>query len=75
MESKIIPMTAVKFTHRHVQMVKSLFEKYVFIAKSVNKTPYSDYNTVQAAECSRVFVQFHFHKALNQPMSYYCAVC
>jgi len=75
MASKIIPMTAVKCTHRHVDMVKLLFGQYVFIAKSVNKTTYCACNTVQTTDSSTVFVQFHFHNALNQSMSYYFTVC
>jgi len=62
-------MTTIKCTLGHVQMAMLLFGKCVFIAKSLNENNYSDYNTVQTADCSTVFVQFHFHKALNQPMS------
>ena len=33
----------------HVQLAKLLFGQYVFIAKSIDKTIYSDCNTVQTA--------------------------
>jgi len=49
MESKVVQMNAVKPNVAHVQMAKFLFEQYVLIAKSVNKTTYSDCNAVQTA--------------------------
>jgi len=74
MESKIIQIAAIKSNLGSVQMAKLLFGPHVFIGKSVNRTTYSDCNTVHTTDCSTVFVQFHFHKVLNKHMSYYCAV-
>jgi len=69
MESKIIGIAEIKCTLGNLQMTKLLFGQYVFIAKSVNITNYSDYNTVQTIDCCTVFVQFHFHTALSTPIS------
>jgi len=63
---KNIRMNAIKSNVGNVQMAKLLFGPHVFIVKSVNKTTYSDYNTVHTTDCSKVFVHFHFHKVLNQ---------
>ena len=52
-------MAAIKSTLGLVKMSKLLFGPYAFIAKSVNKTTYSDCNTVHTTDCSTVFVQFH----------------
>jgi len=70
MAPKIIQIAAIKCTLGYVQMAKLLFGQYVFIDKAVNKINYSHCSTVQTTESSTVFAQFHFHKALNKPMSY-----
>ena len=69
MESKIVRKNAIKFNVGHIQMSKFLFGQYVFIAKSPNQTTYSDCNTVQTTDCSKLLVNFHFHKVLNEPLS------
>jgi hypothetical protein len=53
---KFIPMAAIKCTLGAVQMAMLLFEQYVFIGKSVNKTTYSDCSTVLDTDKSTVFV-------------------
>jgi len=58
--------TAIKVTLEHVELTKFLSGQYAFSAKSLNKTAYSDWNTVQTKAFSAAFVQFHFHKALNK---------
>jgi len=68
MESKTIRINAIKSNVGHVQLAKLLFGQYVFIAKSVNKTSYSDCNTVWSTECRAMFVQFYFYRALNEPL-------
>jgi len=69
MESNIIRNVFIKVTLENVEMAKFLFGQYVFIAKSLNISSFSHCNSVHTAHCSRVFVQFHFHKALNKTFS------
>jgi hypothetical protein len=59
-------MAAIKCTVGAVQMAMLLFEQYVFIGKSVNKTTYSDCCTVQNTDRSTVFVNCNFHITTKQ---------
>ena len=46
MESNIVRYTVIIVSLESVEMAKMLFGKYVFSAKPLNKTSYSDCNTV-----------------------------